>query len=103
MGRFPDGFLWGTAASAHQAEGGVPADDWWDFEHEPGRIDGTALDHYRRVIDAAHAAGIVPWVNLHHFVNPRWLAERGAFAREENLVAWRRFVGVIADALAHHH
>ncbi len=142
---FPDGFIWGTAASAHQAEGGHTADDWWDFEHEPGRIaDGQAstgngfaqhyaedfaafaalglphhrlsvdwarveptegridpvgLDHYRRVVDAALAAGAEPWVNLHHFVNPRWFAAKGAFLREENLDHWRRYVETVATAL----
>lgn len=51
--RFPDGFLWGTALSAHQAEGGNDRNDWWAFEQEPGRIDGgdrsgQGNDHYRR-------------------------------------------------------
>jgi len=30
---FPSGFLWGTATSAHQTEGGNFNTDWWDFEH----------------------------------------------------------------------
>jgi beta-glucosidase len=40
--RFPDGFLWGTATSAHQVEGGNDRNDWWRFEQTPGAIaDGT--------------------------------------------------------------
>ena len=40
--RFPDGFRWGTATSAHQVEGGNRGNDWWDFESLPGAIaDGT--------------------------------------------------------------
>ena len=51
--RFPDGFLWGTASAAHQIEGGNDNSDWWEFEHEPGRIAGgdtseVACDSYRR-------------------------------------------------------
>lgn len=52
-GRFPDGFLWGTASAAHQVEGDNRNCDWWEFEQQPGRIAGgdssaIACDHYRR-------------------------------------------------------
>lgn len=36
--RFPDGFLWGTASSSHQAEGGNVHNDWSEWEEQPGRI-----------------------------------------------------------------
>ena len=50
---FPDGFLWGTATSSHQVEGGNDNNDWWDWEQTPGHIrDGStsrlACDHYHR-------------------------------------------------------
>lgn len=35
---FPPGFLWGTATSAHQVEGGNSNNDWWEFEQRPGAI-----------------------------------------------------------------
>jgi beta-glucosidase len=53
LDRFPPGFLWGTATAAHQVEGGNHANDWWDWEQQPGRIrngdtSDPACDHYRR-------------------------------------------------------
>jgi beta-glucosidase len=46
---FPKGFLWGSAASSYQVEGGITGCDW--YEWEPGRIAngdraGRACGHY---------------------------------------------------------
>jgi beta-glucosidase len=49
---FPARFLWGSAAAAHQVEGGNWNNDWWAFEHAPDTIcrepSGDACDHYHR-------------------------------------------------------
>lgn len=36
--RFPPGFLWGTASSAHQVEGNNTGNQWWEAEQRPGAI-----------------------------------------------------------------
>jgi len=49
---FPDGFVWGTAACAHQVEGGNWNNDWWAWEHDPRspctEVSGDCCDHYHR-------------------------------------------------------
>ncbi len=49
---FPAEFLWGTATSAHQTEGGNTNSDWWDWETKPGtpvrEPSGKAIEHYTR-------------------------------------------------------
>ncbi len=50
---FPQGFLWGSATSAHQVEGNNIHSDWWAWE-QAGRVkdrSGLACDHYRRFRD----------------------------------------------------
>jgi len=51
-GTFPDGFLWGTATSAHQIEGGNVNNDWWAWEHAPGSgcadSSGDGCDSFHR-------------------------------------------------------
>lgn len=49
---FPKNFLWGSATSSHQVEGGNKWNDWWVFE-QGGKVankdvSGKACDHYNR-------------------------------------------------------
>jgi len=50
--KFPDGFVWGTAAAAHQVEGNNTNCDFWLLEHAPDTIfqepSGDACDHFHR-------------------------------------------------------
>src|SRR3989344_171483 len=53
--KFPSDFLWGTATSAHQIEGGNKNSDWWQWEQNksffqkyPLEASGIACDSYHR-------------------------------------------------------
>jgi beta-glucosidase len=52
---FPAGFLWGTATSSHQIEGGNVNNDWWTWEHTEGSgctaVSGDACDSWHRWSD----------------------------------------------------
>ena len=92
--RFPDGFLWGAATSAHQVEGGNTRNDWWRFEQQPGAIadghgSGAACRHFERFDeDFALASG-----DGHN-------AHRLSFEWSRLETAPGRFD---ADAVAHYH
>ena len=51
--------------------------EWARIEPEEGRRDPAAIEHYLSVLQAAHAAGVSPWVCLHHFTLPGWFTEMG--------------------------
>lgn len=57
--------------------------EWARVEPQPGYFDQAALDTYRRQLEALKEAGIEPMVTLHHFVSPRWLAERGGWSNPD--------------------
>ncbi len=91
---FPQGFLWGSATSAHQVEGQNTNNDWWAWE-QAGRVrepSGLACDHYRRFredFDLAQSLGH----NAHRF-SVEWSRiepEEGCF-NEEALAHYRDVV-----------
>jgi beta-glucosidase len=70
--------------------------EWSRIEPEEGRIQAAEIEHYRAVLTTLRELGIEPWVTLHHFTVPQWFAQRGGFARAENVDHFRRFVELVA-------
>ena len=91
---FPPGFLWGTATSAHQVEGGNVHNDWWRFEQRPGAIadgakSGDACRHWELFDDDfARSAGDGHRMHRLSLEWSRIEPERGR---------------IDADAVAHYH
>ena len=76
--QFPDDFLWGSATASHQVEGGNSGNDWWDWEHQPGRIrDGGR---------SGEAAG---WWSGRAEEDLRWARDQGQNAHRMSL-EWSR-------------
>lgn len=51
--------------------------EWSRIEPEEGKFNSSAILKYREMILAMRAAGIEPFLTLHHFTIPLWLKEKG--------------------------
>ena len=73
--------------------------EWARIEPRQGERDDDAIEHYRRVLNAAHDAGVKPWVCLHHFTLPGWFGDDlGGFLDEKAAgYWWPRHVDFIAE------
>ena len=73
--------------------------EWSRVEPMDGYFDEEAIAHYRQEIQALHDAGIPVLLTLHHFSNPLWLEERGAFAERDNITYYLRYVRKMVESL----
>lgn len=73
--------------------------EWSKIEPKPGEFDEAALDHYEQVVDELLANDIEPMVTLHHFTNPIWFEEQGAFLQEDSPYIFARFVEHVVQRL----
>ena len=73
--------------------------EWSRIEPEDGEISQAALDHYRRVCDAALALDVDPVVTYHHFTSPRWVAAAGGWTEPATADRFGRFCEVVTEAL----
>ncbi len=73
--------------------------EWSRIEPEEGKWDEAALERYRQMLQGLHARGIRPFVTLHHFTNPIWFEEKGAFAVKGSVPLFQRFSRRVVEAL----
>jgi beta-glucosidase len=75
--------------------------EWARIEPEPGEFSMATLDHYMRVLETVHAHGMTPFVTLHHFSSPQWLAAEGGWASEGVVDRFRTYADHVARRLGH--
>lgn len=73
--------------------------DWSRVEPCDGVFDEAAIAHYREEIQSLSREGIQVLLTLHHFANPSWLEERGAFTVKDNITYFLRYVRKIVESV----
>ncbi|MEW6568179.1 MAG: glycoside hydrolase family 1 protein [Chloroflexota bacterium] len=73
--------------------------EWSRVEPSPAVWDEAALEGYREIVRGALARGLMPMVTLHHFTNPRWVAEQGGWLKPGIVSLFERYVRKVVDAL----
>jgi len=66
--------------------------EWSRIEPEDGVFSDAGIAHYREVLEALRARGIVPVVTLFHYTMPRWLAAMGGWESEAIEERFTRYV-----------
>ena len=73
--------------------------EWSRIEPEAGKWDAAALERYREQLKGLIRRGIRPVVCLHHFTNPRWFEQRGAFLDPDAPLRFERFARYVVEGL----
>jgi beta-glucosidase len=77
--------------------------EWSRIEPAPGEVSRAEIDHYRRMVDAAHSCGLNPVVTLMHFTVPQWMFTQGFWRNPEAPDLFARFteaaLPIVADGV----
>ena len=71
--------------------------EWARLMPEASRVDEAAVERYRQELLLLKEQGIRPLLTIHHFSNPMWFEEKGAFEKRENLHYYLELVELVAD------
>lgn len=69
------------------------------FPSGPGSPNQRGLDHYKRVMDAVHEAGIRPFCTLYHWDLPQWCEDKGGWPNRDLAGYFADYAGTIAREL----
>lgn len=72
--------------------------EWARLVPERGKPSQEAIRRYREELSYLRGRDIRPLVTIHHFSNPMWFEEKGAFAKRENLEDFFDFVRLCGES-----
>jgi len=73
--------------------------EWSRIEPARGQFNKDAIQHYRRELQQLTSAGIRPLVTLHHFSNPLWLEDAGAWTNPDVISLFERYTAYVVENL----
>ena len=73
--------------------------EWSRIEPERNSFSSVALSRYREEILYMKEKGIRPLLTLHHFTNPIWFEDMGAWENKESPDIFLNFAGRVIDSL----
>ncbi len=73
--------------------------EWSRIQPASDRWDEDALEKYRAMLRGMKERGITPMVTLHHFSNPLWVEETGAWETADVIPHFEKFVRKTVEAL----
>jgi beta-glucosidase len=74
--------------------------EWSRVEPEEGVFDAAALEQYKDMCKELLRLGIKPMLTIHHFTNPLWFEDKGAFEKKENIKYLVRFAEKLFSELS---
>ena len=69
--------------------------EWARLFPEEGKVDESAVAHYRQELMLLREKGIRPLLTIHHFSNPMWFEQKGAFENWENVMHYLDLVELV--------
>lgn len=73
--------------------------EWSRIEPEEGKFSEKEIQHYRKLLSALKARGIIPFVILQHFTLPLWLFKKGGALSKEIAEYFERYVKFVVEEL----
>ncbi|MDF1537749.1 MAG: glycoside hydrolase family 1 protein [Candidatus Thorarchaeota archaeon] len=74
--------------------------EWSRIEPQQGRWNDSEIAHYRSVVKTVLDRGIRPMMTLHHFTNPLWFRDLGAWLNPESPEIFGRYAKKVAESFA---
>lgn len=73
--------------------------EWSRIQPTPDSWDEEAIEKYRSMLRGLRDRNMTALVTLHHFSDPLWVTERGAWETEEIVPLFEKYVRKVVDAL----
>lgn len=75
--------------------------DWSKVEPTPGVFDQKVIDQYKEMVAYIRSKGMTELIGFHHYADPQWFAELGAFTKMENITYFVRFCVRMVQEIGH--